>query len=66
MCRPAPFEMTVLFERRETDETRSCVDAVAFFVFFAGAARAGIVASNFCAGADRFGGFGLRWPRLIL
>src|SRR5580658_7802194 len=66
MRRPAPFEMTVLWGRRETDETRSCVGAVAFFVFFAGAAGAGVVAAYFGAGADGFGGFGLRGAGLVL
>jgi hypothetical protein len=43
-----------------------CVGAVAFFVFFAGAAGAGIVAAYFGAGTDGFGGFGLGWAGLIL
>src|SRR5580698_6927681 len=45
---------------------RSCVGAVAFFVFLAGAAGAGVVAAYFGAGADGFGGFGLRGAGLIL
>src|SRR5271168_4166613 len=45
---------------------RSCVGAVAFFVFFAGAAGAGVVAADFGAGADGFWGFGLRGACLIL
>ena len=40
--------------------------AVAFFVFFAGAAGAGIVAADFGAGADGFWRFGLRGAGLIL
>ena len=43
-----------------------CVDAVAFFVFFAGAAGARVVAADFGAGADGLGGFGLRGACLIL
>jgi hypothetical protein len=39
---------------------------VAFFVFFAGAARAGVVAADFCAGADWLGRFGLSGAGLIL
>ena len=39
---------------------------MAFFVFLAGAARAGIVAAYFRAGADWFWGFGLRCAGLIL
>jgi hypothetical protein len=45
---------------------RSCVGAVAFFVFFAGAAGAGVVAAYFCAGADGFWSFGLCGAGLIL
>ena len=45
---------------------RSCVDAVAFFVFFAGAAGTGVVAADFGAGAHRFGRLGLRGAGLIL
>src|SRR6267154_2656834 len=40
--------------------------AVAFFVFFAGAAGAWIVAAYFGAGADWLGSFGLRGAGLIL
>src|SRR5712672_4283251 len=40
--------------------------AVAFFVFFAGAAGAWVVAAYFGAGADGLGGFGLRGAGLIL
>ena len=40
--------------------------AVALFVFFAGAAGAGIVAADFGAGADAFGGFGLSGAGLVL
>src|SRR6266852_7861652 len=40
--------------------------AVAFFVFFAGAAGAWIVAAYFCAGADWLGSFGLGGAGLIL
>src|SRR6267154_139694 len=40
--------------------------AVAFFVFFAGAAGAWIVAAYFSAGADWLGRFGLRGAGLIL
>jgi hypothetical protein len=39
---------------------------VAFFVFFAGAARAGVVAAYFCSGADWFWRLRLGWTRLIL
>src|SRR5277367_1460467 len=40
--------------------------AVAFFVFFAGATGAGVVATYLCAGTDGFGRFGLRGASLIL
>ena len=40
--------------------------AVAFFVFFAGAAGAGVVAADFGGGADGFGRFGLACAGLIL
>src|SRR4029077_14302630 len=40
--------------------------AVAFFVLFAGAAGARVVAAHFCAGAGRCGRFGLRGAGLIL
>jgi hypothetical protein len=39
---------------------------VAFFVFFAGAAGAGIVAAYFCCGADWLGRFGLGGAGLVL
>src|SRR5580693_3176255 len=66
MRQPAPFEMTVFCARRETKKVRSCVDAVAFFVFFTGAAGAGVVAAYFGAGANGFGGFGLGGAGLVL
>src|ERR1700757_964029 len=44
----------------------SCGGAVAFLVFFAGAAGARVVAAYFCAGADGLGRFGLRGAGLIL
>src|SRR5262245_3629858 len=44
----------------------SRVDAVAFFVFFAGTAGARIVAADFGACANRLGRFGLRSAGLIL
>src|ERR1700737_3637492 len=40
--------------------------AVAFFVFFAGAAGTLVVAADFCAGANWPGRFGLRGAGLIL
>src|SRR5580693_1601684 len=46
--------------------TRSCVGTVAFFVFFAGAAGAGIVAAYFCACTDGLWRFGLLGARLVL
>ena len=39
---------------------------MAFFVFFAGAAGARVVAAYFCAGAYGLGRFGLRGAGLIL
>jgi hypothetical protein len=45
---------------------QSYVGAVAFFVFFAGAAGAWIVSAYLGACADRLWRFGLRWPRLVL
>ena len=45
---------------------RSCVDAVALFVFLAGAAGTWVVASDFGACAHRFGRLGLRGTGLIL
>src|ERR1700729_4545646 len=39
---------------------------MAFFVFLAGAAGAGVVAAYFCAGPDRFWRFSLRGAGLIL
>ena len=44
----------------------SCGGTVAFFVFFAGAAGAGIVTADFCAGANGLGRLGLRGASLIL
>src|SRR5258708_38438870 len=43
-----------------------CCGAVTFFVFFAGAAGAWVVAADFCAGTDWLGRFGLRGAGLIL
>jgi len=43
-----------------------CCGAVAFFVFFAGAAGTLIVAADFCAGANWLRRFGLRGAGLIL
>src|ERR1700676_1817792 len=48
------------------NDLRSCCCAVALFVFFAGAAGAGVVAADFCAGAYGLRGFGLRGAGLIL
>src|SRR5580700_6371994 len=45
---------------------QSYVGAVAFFVFLAGAAGAGIVSADLGACADRLWRFGLRWPCLVL
>src|SRR5262249_24980670 len=49
-----------------TFSPRSRVGAVAFLVFFAGAAGAGIVAADFGAGADGLGRFGLSGAGLVL
>ena len=46
--------------------SHSCCCAVAFFVFFAGAAGTRVVAAYFGAGTDGLGGFGLRGAGLIL
>src|SRR5215472_288873 len=46
--------------------SHSCVGAVAFFVFFAGAAGARVVAADFGAGTDGLGCFGLPCAGLIL
>src|SRR5258706_12169524 len=43
-----------------------CCGDVTFFVFFAGAAGAWVVAADFCAGANWLGRFGLRGAGLIL
>src|SRR5258708_32321747 len=43
-----------------------CCGAVTFFVFFAGAAGAWVVAADFCAGTDWLGRFGLRGAGLVL
>ena len=43
-----------------------CAGAVAFFVFFSGAAGAGVVAAYFCGGADWLWRFGLGCAGLIL
>src|SRR5258708_26409731 len=43
-----------------------CCGAVAFFVFFAGAAGTWVVAADFCAGANWLRRFGLRGAGLIL
>src|SRR5882762_5974904 len=46
--------------------SHSCAGAVAFFVFFAGAAGTWIVAADFRTGAHGLGRFGLRGAGLIL
>src|ERR1700738_1180467 len=46
--------------------SHSCGGAVAFFVFFAGAAGTLVVAADVCARADWLGRFGLRGAGLIL
>ena len=52
--------------RAADDKLRLLALAVAFFVFFAGAAGAGIVAADFGGGADGLGRFGLGGAGLIL
>ena len=46
--------------------SHSCAGAVAFFVFFAGAAGTWIVAADFRTGAHGLGRFGLRGAGLVL
>ena len=59
--RPALLGMTVTRHCAKTqswatssNDRKLLAVAVAFFVFFAGAAGAGVVAADFCASADRF------------
>src|SRR5713101_2485788 len=62
----APLQRAEDKPARQKWLSHSCAGAVAFLVFFAGAARTGIIAADFGAGADGLGRFGLRGAGLIL
>src|SRR5580704_8445890 len=66
MCTHYNYIHVLIYANPFFEKRRLGARAVAFFVFFAGAAGAGIVAADFGAGADGLGGFGLRGAGLVL